>query len=161
MSEDNSWIAEEKAMKYLALMFLVLSLTSTSSALAGSDWEKLVSKDGQKIVKVDGATKIDLEKALSLLDKDVQFIDARAHSWSSGRVPGAIDLRFPTEAKLLKVAGKTDKLVFYCDCDSGSASCNRAATASAMAISFGYKNVYYFSKFDKWAPAGYPIEKDD
>ena len=148
-------------MKYLALMFLVLNLTSTSSALAGSDWEKLVSKSGLKIVKVDGATKIDLEEAFSLLDKDVQFVDARAHSWSSGRIPGAIDLRFPTEAKLLKVAGKTDKLVFYCDCDSGSQSCNRAATASAMAVSFGYKNVSYFSNFDKWKPAGYPIEKDN
>jgi rhodanese-related sulfurtransferase len=148
-------------MKYLALMFLVLSLTSTSSALAGSDWEKLVSKSGLKIVNVEGATEIDMEEAFSLLDKDVQFVDARAHSWSSGRIPGAIDLRSPTEEKLLKVAGKTDKLVFYCDCDSGSESCNRAATASAMAVSFGYTNVQYFSTFDKWIPAGYPIEKDD
>ena len=87
-------------MKYLALMFLVLSLTSTSSALAGSDWEMLVSKNGLKIVEVDGATKIDLEEAKSLLDKDVQFVDARGYSWSNGRVPGAIDLRYPTEAKL-------------------------------------------------------------
>jgi rhodanese-related sulfurtransferase len=137
-----------------------LSVTSTSSALAGSDWEMLVSKSGLKIVKVHGATKINLEDALSLLDEDVQFVDARGYSWSSGRVPGAIDLRFPTETKLLKVARKTDKLVFYCECDSGSQSCNRAATASAIAASFGYKNVYYFSNFDKWEPAGYPIEKD-
>jgi hypothetical protein len=32
--------------------------------------------------------------------------------WEEGHIPGAFDLKYPTEAKLVEIAGKDEKVVF-------------------------------------------------
>ncbi len=95
-----------------------------------------------------------------MLDRGVPFIDTRGlFAWNQSHIPGASDLAYPTEATLMEIVEKNEEVVFYCDCDVGSASCNRSPNASAQAVAFGYQNVSYFTNFNAWGPAGYPIEK--
>jgi rhodanese-related sulfurtransferase len=95
-----------------------------------------------------------------LLDRGVRFIDTRgSYAWKNGRITGAFNLAYPTDATLAEIVDKNEEVVFYCDCDVGSASCNRSPNASAIAVALGYQNVYYFTNSNTWGPAGYPIEK--
>jgi len=146
-------------MKHLILVFMFLILASVATAQAQTDWRSLLTTSGTKVIAVEGATKIDISKAKTLHDRGVRFIDVRGSSWK--KIPGAVDLQAPyfTEADLMGVADKNEEVVFYCDCDVGSAYCNLSPHTSATAVAWGYQNVYYFTNFNEWGPAGYPIEK--
>lgn len=150
-------------MKYIILGFMFLFLTSLAAAQTETDWQTLLTKSGSKVIAVEGATEIDIGTAKTLHERGVRFVDTRgSSSWKYGHVPGALPVAsYPTEADLMGVADKNNEVVFYCDCDSGSASCNRSPEASALAVAVGYKEVYYFTNFNEWRPAGYPIEKAD
>ena len=146
-------------MKHLILGLRFVSFASVAAAQAQTDWQTLVTKSGSKVVAVEGATKIDIGTAKTLHDRGARFIDTRgSYNWRIGHIAGAFDFGSQTEAALMKIAGKDDAVVFYCDCDVGSASCNRSPNASARAVSWGYQNVYYFTNSNTWGPAGYPIE---
>ncbi len=147
-------------MKYIVLGFMFLFLTSVATAQTQTDWRSLQTKSGTKVIAVEGATKIDISTAKSMLDRGVRFIDTRgSYDWKQSHIPGAFDLAYPTEAALMEIVDKNEEVVFYCDCDVGSASCNRSPNASARAVALGYQNVSYFTNFNAWGPAGYPIEK--
>ncbi len=146
-------------MKHLVLGFMFLFLASAATAQTQTDWQALTTKSGPKVIAVEGATKIDISTARSMLDRGVPFIDTRGLlAWNQSHIPGASVLVYPTEATLMEIVEKNEEVVFYCDCDVGSASCNRSPNASAQAVAFGYQNVSYFTNFDAWGPAGYPIE---
>ena len=147
-------------MKHLILGFMFLSLASVATAQTETDWKTLLTMSGSKVIAVEGATKIDISTAKSMLDRGVRFIDTRgSYDWKKAHIPGALPLSYPTEAKLMEIVDKNEEVVFYCDCDVGSASCNRSPHASAQAVALGYQNVYYFTNSNAWGPAGYPIEK--
>jgi rhodanese-related sulfurtransferase len=147
-------------MKHLILGFMFLFLASVATAQTETDWTTLLTTSGTKVIEVEGATKIAISTAKTLHERGVQFIDARGtSSWKYGHIPGALPLSYPTEAKLMEIVGRNEEVVFYCDCDIGSASCNLAPHASAKAVALGYQNVYYFTNSNEWGPAGYPIEK--
>ena len=147
-------------MKYLVLGFMFLFLTSVATAQTQTDWNSLLTKSGTKVIAVDGATKIDISTAKSMLDRGVRFIDTRGRStWKQSHIPGSVAITYPTEAKLMEIVEKNEEVVFYCDCDVGSASCNRSPYASAQAVAMGYQNVSYFTNSNEWGPAGYPLEK--
>ncbi len=149
-------------MKHLILGFMFLSLASVATAQTETDWKTLLTTSGSKVIAVEGATKIDISTAKTLHERGVRFIDTRGtSSWRYGHIPGALALAYPTEAKLMEIVDKNEEVVFYCDCDIGSASCNRSPHASAKAVALGYKNVYYFTNSNAWGPAGYPIEKTE
>jgi len=146
-------------MKHLILIFMFLFLTSVATAQTKIDWKTLQTTSGTKVIAVEGAARIDISTAKTLLEQGVKFIDTRgSYDWKQSRIPGSLDLPYPTEASLGK---KSEKIVFYCDCDVGSATCNRSPNASALAVALGYQNVYYFTNFNEWTPAGYPIEKTE
>jgi rhodanese-related sulfurtransferase len=147
-------------MKHLILGFLFSFLASAATAQAQSDWQTLVTKSASKVIAVEGTTKIDISTAKSMLDRGVRFIDTRGRStWKQSHIPGSVAITYPTEAKLMEIVEKNEEVVFYCDCDVGSASCNRSPYASAQAVSMGYQNVSYFTNSNEWGPARYPIEK--
>ena len=149
-------------MKHLILGFMFLSLASVATAQTETDWKTLLTTSGSKVIAVEGATRIDISTAKTLHERGVRFIDTRGYSsWFVGRIPGALDLAYPTEAALMKVVDKNEEVVFYCDCDVGSAGCNRSPNASAIAVASGFQNVSYFTNFNEWDPAGYPIEKTE
>jgi hypothetical protein len=67
-------------MKYLVLGFMFLFLTSVATAQTQTDWNSLLTKSGSKVIAVEGATKIDISTAKSMLDRGVRFIDTRGRS---------------------------------------------------------------------------------
>ncbi len=147
-------------MKHLILVFMSLALASVATAQAQTDWRSLLTTSGTKVIAVEGATKIDISTAKSMLDRGVRFIDTRgSYDWKQSHIPGSVAITYPTEAKLMEIVEKNEEVVFYCDCDVGSASCNRSPNASAQAVAMGYQNVSYFTNSNEWGPAGYPIDK--
>jgi adenylate cyclase len=108
---------------------------------------------------VAGATTIDSEKAKALHDRGVKFVDVRAaKGFASGHVPGAFNLDVATEFSrdnLSRIVGKNEEFVLSCH----GKTCADSAYASAKALIWGFKRVYYFAGgFPAWNEAGYPIE---
>ncbi len=146
-------------MKHLILGSLLLFLASGATAQTETDWRTLLTKSGSKVIAVEGATEIDVRRAKTLHDRGLRFIDVRgAWYWKTGHIPGASDLKYPTEASLMEIVDKNEEVVFYCDC-AGSPTCNLSPHASARAVAWGYQNVYYLTDSDAWSAAGYPLEK--
>ena len=146
-------------MKHLILAFMFLILTSAATAQSETDWHTLVTESGTKVIAVEGATEIDISTAKGLLDRGVKFVDVRGKRWwKEGHIPGASSLKYATEGTLLEIVDKNQEVVFYCDCDVGSATCNLSPTSSAKAVTWGFQNVYYLTNSHEWEPAGYPIE---
>jgi len=108
---------------------------------------------------VDGATTIDAAKAKELFDSGTVFIDTRKDAdWNAGRVPEAVHLdvkKVMSEETLGEQVKKGEAVVMYCN----GHKCMRSSKASAMAVGWGYTEVYYFRDgFPAWKAAGYPAE---
>jgi adenylate cyclase len=108
---------------------------------------------------VTGATKIDHKQAKTLHDRGVKFVDVRAaKGFVSGHVPGAFNLDVATELSresLSRIVGKDEEFVLSCH----GKTCSDSAYASAKAVMWGFKRVYYFAGgFPAWKEAGYPVE---
>ncbi len=141
-------------MKHLVLGFVLLFLTSVATAQTETDWKTLLTMSGTKVIAVEGATKIDISTAKTLHERGVRFVDNRgSYWWKKAHIPGSLDLANPTEATLMGIVKKNEEVVFYCDCDIGSARCNLSPNVSAQAVTWGYQNVYYFTNSHEWSPA--------
>ena len=108
---------------------------------------------------VIGATTIDPKQAKALHDRGVKFVDVRAaKGFASGHVPGAFNLDVGTELSrdsLSRIVAKNEEFVLSCH----GKTCADSAYASAKALIWGFKRVYYFSAgFPAWKEAGYPVE---
>jgi TolB-like protein/class 3 adenylate cyclase/rhodanese-related sulfurtransferase/Flp pilus assembly protein TadD len=108
---------------------------------------------------VAGTTKVDAPTAKALLARGVPFIDVRAPlDYKNGHIPGAVNLSLVTDLSketLAKVVGKDTEVTFYCH----GKHCPYSAYASAKAVAWGYKRIFYFAGgFPEWQDAGYPIE---
>ena len=108
---------------------------------------------------VKGTETVDAQKAKSLFDRGVLFVDVRTgKDWDAGRIPGAehIELNAKySEDSLGKVAKKDQELVLYCN----GPKCMRSSEASEKAVAWGYSKVYYFRDgFPAWQGAGFPVE---
>jgi adenylate cyclase len=108
---------------------------------------------------VTGATTIDPKQAKALHDRGVKFIDVRAaKGFASGHVPRAFNLDVATELSrdsLSRIVGKDEEFVLSCH----GKTCSDSAYASAKAVLWGFKRVYYFAGgFPAWQEAGYPVE---
>ena len=130
----------------LTMVFLAFSIP----ALAG---------DKMSPASVDGATTVDTAKAKQLFEAGALFVDSRKTSdWDAGRIPDAahLDLKSNlTEASLSAEAAKDEPIVCYCN----GHSCMRSSKCSAMAVSWGFKKVYYYRDgFPAWKASGQPVE---
>ena len=108
---------------------------------------------------VTGAITIDPQQAKTLHDRGVKFVDVRAaKGFASGHVPGAFNLDVATELSrdsLSRIVGKDEEFVLSCH----GKTCSDSAYASAKALIWGFKRVYYFAGgFPAWKEAGYPVE---
>ena len=108
---------------------------------------------------VTGATTIDHKQARTLHDRRVKFVDVRAaKGFASGHVPGAFNLDVATELSrdsLSRIVSKDEEFVLSCH----GKTCPDSAYASAKALMWGFKRVYYFAGgFPAWKEAGYPVE---
>jgi adenylate cyclase len=110
-------------------------------------------------IEIAGATTVDAAAAKRLFDRGVPFVDVRGDSdWSVGHIPGAIHLDSDTvfgEASLSAVAGKDQQVVIYCM----GPRCLRSSQACALAVSWGFTQVFYFREgLPAWKAGGYPVE---
>ena len=110
-------------------------------------------------VTVPGATTVTVEEAAALFDAGVVFVDVRKPSdYEAGRIPGAVHLDSTsafTEAALEAVVGKEEKVVIYCNGES----CLRSSEASALAVGWGFTQVFYLRDgYPAWDAAGLPVE---
>jgi len=108
---------------------------------------------------VTGATTIDHKEAKTLHERGVKFVDVRAaKGFANGHVPGAFNLDVATELSrdsLSRIVGKDEEFVLSCH----GKTCPDSAFASAKALLWGFKRVYYFAGgFPAWQEAGYPVE---
>ena len=110
-------------------------------------------------MSVSGAKTVSVEEAAALFDEGVAFVDVRKHSdFSAGRIPEAIHLDLAdnySEETLRDVVAQSDAVVIYCN----GINCLRSSKACAMAVEWGYSNVYYLRDgFPAWESAGMPVE---
>ncbi len=129
---------------------------------AGTDipfekYRALLRKSGG-YYEVTGATTIDVRQARTLHDRRVKFVDVRpAKQFASSHVPGAFNLDVATELSresLSRIVGKDEEFVLSCH----GRTCPDSAYASAKALMWGFKRVYYFAGgFPAWEEAGYPV----
>lgn len=108
---------------------------------------------------VHGAETISVEKAKSLFDKGVVFVDVRKDKdWDAGRIPGAVHIESKkafTDASLGEVAKKDQEIVLYCN----GPKCHRSYNSTVKAVDWGYSKVYYYRDgFPSWQSAGLPVE---
>jgi rhodanese-related sulfurtransferase len=127
--------------------------------IAFEKYRALLHKTRDGYYDVAGATTIDLATAKTLRDRGVKFVDVRpAWGFASGHVPGAFNLDVATKLSkdtLSRIVRKDEELVLSCH----GKTCPDSAYASAKAVIWGFKHVYYFSAgFPAWKEAGYPVE---
>lgn len=135
-----------------AILFLFLILPSSSKA------------DGTvknlSVESVKGATTIKTDKAFELFEAGASFIDVRSpEMFEKSRIAESANIFYKsgfTEDKLVKIQPDKEKsLVIYC----GGLYCPYSAPASEKALSWGYKNVYYYREgVPAWEKAGNPVE---
>ena len=137
------------AKRYGLLVSLLLAALVLSPEVRGQE----------SPLHVEGATTVNAATAKTLFDRGVQFVDVRVKDlWESGHIPGAAYLDLFSgfnKDNLLKVAAKDREVVIYC----AGPGCKRSSKACAKAVSWGFKNVYYFrGGFPAWRAAGFPTD---
>jgi TolB-like protein/class 3 adenylate cyclase/tetratricopeptide (TPR) repeat protein len=119
--------------------------------------------------EVEGATEVDVPTAKSLYDRGVIFIDSSGDSQrrDAGFIPDTVHLSWErssdpnrvwfNQANLSEVADYDDEIVIYSSTGYGA-----SPWETAKAVTWGYKNVYYFHGGAlAWKEAGYPIETEE
>lgn len=141
-------------MRRLFISTTLLAMSSLAFAPASALAGKKISPE-----KVSGAKTISARQAKKLFDQGVIFVDVRSNKdYAAGRVPDAVHIELKkvyNENTLGEHVKKGQKVVIYCN----GHSCLRSAKASKKAISWGFKNVYYFRDgYPAWKKSGYPVE---
>ena len=116
---------------------------------------------GDKIspTTIAGAKTVNAAEAKALFDKGVVFLDVRKDKdWAAGRVPDAVHIELKkklNDASMSAEIKKDQDVVIYCN----GHKCMRSSKASAKAVGWGFKKVYYFRDgYPAWKAAGYPVE---
>ncbi len=139
-------------MKTITL-YLTLLFTFLMPAVVAADADKVSP------LVIPGATTVDVHQAKELFDQGVLFLDVRSDKdWNAGRVPDAEHLNVKTifnEENLLKVVGKNEPMVIYCNGEK----CLRSSKASKMAVEWGFTKVHFFRDgFPAWKLANNLVE---
>jgi rhodanese-related sulfurtransferase len=131
-----------------------------AGAPSGVDWVKLITHDGGNR-KIKGVTEIDAIEAKAMHDRGALFIDTQP-TWFVSHIPGAYFLEWWgmegwlfNEIALGELADTNQEIVIY----SSSLGKSFTASACALAVSRGFKKVFYFpGGHEAWKAAGYPLE---
>jgi len=140
----------------LAFTFLLITFASTTQP-------GYAAKKGYVAPEqVPGTILVSATEAKALYDAGVVFIDVRSPRLHNRRhIPGAVHLDLKDtfdEESLSQAATKDQQLVIYCS----GIKCSRSSTASAEAVSWGFKKVHYFrGGIVDWRNAGYPVESSE
>ncbi len=98
----------------LTLLGIFLAILPATLVLAGDHYDLVSGTEGSYEVK--GAATLDVATAKALFDRGVPFVDVRGKwSWNEGHIPGAVNLKYISEAELSKIVSKDQDVVIYCD----------------------------------------------
>lgn len=134
-----------------AIAWLLLGLIMTQGALAA----KIVSPD-----HIEGTTLVNAEQVIDLASStpNLFIIDSRIPSdRQHGYIEGSTNLA-DTETNCDSLATLVPDLktptLMYCN----GPKCGRSATAAKIALSCGYRTIYWFrGGFEEWLAKGYPV----
>ncbi len=107
---------------------------------------------------IPGSTKITADLLIKLIENtpDIVVIDSRLNDRPIGYIEGSLNLPdTKTDCNSLSqiIKAKSNSSVFYCN----GPKCGRSAKAVKIALSCGYKNVYWYRDgFNDWLSKGYP-----
>ena len=133
---------------------------------SGGEWYSLISEQRDfEPPRVEGVTTIDAKQARSMHDRGALFVDT-SFQWIQERIPGSVFLEIWhgegfmfNENALRQYAEFDDEVVIYSSRGRDKDIGKEAAKGSAIAVSRGFKNIYYFpGGLDAWKEAGYPVE---
>lgn len=151
-------------MYKISHLFLSASIILASSLASAVDLPIKRDKSYTSPAEVSGVVTVDSAKAHALWKERAWFVDPRKPGqYEAGRIPGAVNIEYDpgtpnqqlTEESLVAEVPKEDAVVFYCN----AAGCDRSSWGAALAVKWGWKNVYYFRDgFPSWTAAGYPVE---
>jgi len=137
---------------------LFISVFTLTSGIQFSIAEEKKAPDN-----IPGTTRVSAEQVIDLLGKEAALviIDSRKTSdRNKGYIEGSIGLQDTdtNPAALAKhIKTKSTPVVFYCN----GVKCGRSVAASKIAITEGYKNIYWFrGGWDEWVDKGLPVMKD-
>ncbi|WP_428647263.1 rhodanese-like domain-containing protein [Roseibium sp.] len=139
-------------------VFTALSLFGTANTLSQEfvDPTGLVKETSSGDFVVDGVERIDLERAHELYQAGAVFVDLRnIWRYDLAHIRGAVGLELNSqfnEESLAKHASKDQAVVFYCN----HSACPRSAIASALALTWGYTDIYHFPDgWSAWSSSDY------
>lgn len=134
---------------HAAVLGLILTCAEPCQSQEFVDPTGLVVETEQGEFQVQGVERIDVERAYELFLQEAVFVDLRnVWRYEISHIQGAIGLELKSqfsEEELAKHVLKDQLVVFYCN----HSACPRSAIASAMALTWGYSQVFYFA--DGWS----------
>jgi rhodanese-related sulfurtransferase len=113
---------------------------------------------------IEGAVTIDAEKLIALVveRKDTVLIDSRLGTdRADGYIEGSValvDTRTDCDSLGRLIGTRTTPVIFYCN----GVRCERSDRAVRIAVSCGYREVYWFrGGVEEWRLKKYPLIQDD
>ena len=140
---------------YARMLLLVMVILGAAPAGAG---------DHVSPPAIEGAVTIDAEKLIALMveHKDTVLIDSRlgtdrADGYIEGSVP-LVDTRTDCDSLARLIGTRTTPVIFYCN----GVRCERSGRAVRIAVSCGYRKVYWFrGGIEEWQSKEFPLIQDD
>ena len=143
-------------MKKILNVGLILLFLMTFSLTA-------VAEKKDSPLTIEGTKKVTAEEVIDLVTNlpNIVIVDARKASDrdAAGWIEGSVGLpNYDTnEQSLAKhVASKDTPVLFYCN----GVKCGRSVESSKLAVSLGYKNIYWFrGGWEEWTQKGMPVSQ--
>ena len=111
---------------------------------------------------IDGTTRITAEEVIDLVEtkSNLVIVDTRAPGdREKGYIEGSIglpDTDTTADSLAQHIPSKETNVCFYCN----GAKCGRSVKSAKLAVSLGYKNIYWFrGGWGEWTAKGLPVTK--
>jgi rhodanese-related sulfurtransferase len=122
------------------------------------------ARDYVSPLSIEGAVTIDAEQLIALMveRKDTVLIDSRLETdrvdgYIEGSVP-LVDTRTDCDSLARQIGKRTTPVIFYCN----GVRCERSGRAVRIAVSCGYRDVYWFrGGIKEWHQKKFPLIQDD
>lgn len=138
---------KQMVIKFFALLFFSVSINAFATPPVKTP------------ESIPGVVKVTAEELIDLIGKtsSMVLVDARMDDSTEGFIEGSvnlsnIDTNCDSLSKILK--NKTTPVMFYCN----GVTCGRSAKSAKIALSCGYKSIYWYrGGFKDWKEKAYPF----
>lgn len=145
-------------MRIIKRLWMPLLLSLLFNAATWAEEQPPISPEN-----IEGTTKVTAEEFIELVNDipDLIVVDSRIPGdRKQGYIEGSVslpDINTTCDTLAKVIPAKESKTLFYCN----GVKCGRSAKAIVIALSCGYKNIYWFrGGFEEWLAKGYPYLQD-